>query len=88
MRAWLVLTFLNFVDLWLYVVAMSRPDVNEVWLMKSVPFETLVVVKLMMPVFVIAVLLLYRTPKIVKTIWWLCGLYAVVQVWNVLQLVL
>lgn len=86
MRAWLSLTILNLVDLLLYMEALRNPEISEVWMMKKVPLEELMMVKLMMPAFVGALLL--ARPSLVKTVWWLAGLYALVQVWNVLQFAL
>lgn len=86
---WCVLTTLNLIDLLLYIESMKY-DIKEVWVFKSAPSVTIVImIKLMMPVIVAHILLAQPdSRKIIKVLWYLCAIYAFVVLWNILQFVL
>lgn len=83
--SWFLLTFLNFVDLILYLESLRWPLVNEGWLLRSWEPNKVIAAKALMPIIVAAILLIRTTERIVKVMWFLCGLYAAMIIWNVIQ---
>ena len=85
--SWLVLSLLNIADLYLYIESLRHPEVNEIWFLGLLSPNEVIVIKLLLPVFVAGILSIRTSERIVKTIWYLCALYAVVFIWNLLQFI-
>lgn len=86
--AWLFLVIINVGDLLLYIESLKWADVNEAWVMAVLSPDEVILIKLLMPVVVAGILQVKPTEKIVRVLWYLCALYALVTVWNVLQFIL
>jgi len=86
--SWLFLTIINVGDLLLYIESLKWAEVNEVWIMAILSPNEVILIKLLMPVVVAGILHLKTTERIVKVMWSLCALYALVTVWNLLQFIL
>lgn len=91
-KAWTILTFLNLIDLILYIEALRWPYVNKGWFARDWSPFTAVAFKMLMPVVVaicgLILVLKYENKSIPRVIWGLSFVYGLIIVWNVLQFIL